>query len=257
MPSEALRKGDELAGKVALVTGGARNLGRIISQTLSAGGATVVVNYNTSRQMAEETLKLIEAEGGTAMLCQADVTQPGQVAAMVADAIERFGRLDILVNNAAIRAETKFEAISYEEWRGVMSVILDAAFITTQACLPHLIAAGEGTIINMGGMTGHKGAPERAHVVAAKAGIAGLTKALAIDLAEHGITVNCVVPSQIATQRGLPGAPVRPVNVNSVPLVGRRGYPEEVAAMVRLLCGPDARYITGQSIHINGGGFMP
>ena len=97
----------------------------------------------------------------------------------------------------------------------------------------------------------------RAHVITAKAGLAGMTKALALDLAPHGITVNCVVPGTVETQRGLPGAPERPDYRRSMPPIGRRGEPEEIAAMVRLLCGPDARYVTGQSIHVNGGGFMP
>ena len=252
-----MRKGDELAGKVALVTGGARNLGRTISRSLAAAGASVAVNYNSSREMAEETLRMIESEGGTGALIQADVTQPGQVEAMVSETVERFGRIDILVNNAAVRAESRFESISWEEWRGVMAICLDAAFLCTQACLPHLIASGAGTVINMGGMTGHLGAVERAHVVAAKAGLAGLTKALALELAGHSMTVNCVVPGTIDTVRGLPGAPVRPTGTSSMPPVGRRGRVEEVAGMVRHLCGPDARYITGQTIHINGGAYLP
>jgi 3-oxoacyl-[acyl-carrier protein] reductase len=117
--------------------------------------------------------------------------------------------------------------------------------------------AGGGTIINIGGQTGHKGASERAHVITAKAGLAGMTKALALDLAPHQITVNCVVPGTIDSQRGLPGVPDRPSHRRAPPPIGRRGAPEEIAAMVRMLCGPDARYITGQAIHVNGGGYLP
>ena len=119
-----------------------------------------------------------------------------------------------------------------------------------------LIESGAGSIINIGGLTGHKGGLHRSHVVTAKGGLAAMTKALALDLAEHAITVNCVVPGTIDTQRGLPGAPERPGHRNAVPPIGRRGAPEEIAAMVRMLCGPDARYVTGQSIHVNGGGLM-
>jgi 3-oxoacyl-[acyl-carrier protein] reductase len=176
---------------------------------------------------------------------------------MVEAAVERFGRLDILVNNAAIRSETPFADMRFEEWRRVLSTILDGAFLCTQAALPHLVKSGGGTIINIGGLTAHKGADSRAHVIAAKAGLAGFTRALALDLAPNHITVNCVVPGTIETVRGLPGAPERPQHRRSLPPVGRRGAPEEIAAMVRTLCGPDMRYVTGQSIHVNGGNFMP
>jgi 3-oxoacyl-[acyl-carrier protein] reductase len=171
--------------------------------------------------------------------------------------VERFGRLDFLVNNAAVRAETAFGEISLEEWRRVLSTVLDGAFICTQACLPHLARAGGATVVNIGGLTAHKGATCRAHVITAKAGLSGMTRALALDLAPHQVTVNCVVPGTIETVRGLPGAPERPENRRSLPPIGRRGEPEEIAAMVRTLCGPDMRYVTGQTIHVNGGNLMP
>jgi 3-oxoacyl-[acyl-carrier protein] reductase len=139
----------------------------------------------------------------------------------------------------------------------VLSVTLDGAFLCAQACLPHLARAGGATIVNIGGLTAHKGATERAHVITAKAGLAGLTRALALDLAPRGITVNCVVPGTIDTVRGLPGAPERPAHRRAPPPLGRLGAPEEVAAMVRMLCGPDTRYVTGQTVHVNGGAFMP
>lgn len=247
-----MTRGTELAGKVALVTGGARNIGRAISRALAAGGASVMVNANTSKAMAEETVKMI---GSTASFHLADVTDPQQVASLVNETIKRFGRIDFLVNNAAVRHESDFSSISYEEWRKVLSIILDGAFLCTQACIPHM--KDGGTVINIGGLTGHRGATGRAHVIAAKSGLAGLTKALALDLAPKHITVNCVVPGTIDSQRGLPGVPERPAHRAAPPPIGRRGEPEEIAAMVRMLCGPDARYVTGQSIHVNGGGYMP
>lgn len=256
MSDAGMKKSDDLAGKVALVTGGARNIGRAIARSLAAGGAAVMVNANTSREAAQETVDLIQSAGGRATLFMADVTDPEAVARMVDETIQRFGRLDILVNNAAIRSETPFSETTLEEWRQVLSTVLDGAFICTQAALPHFIHAGAGSVVNIGGLTGHKGGLHRAHVVTAKGGLAAMTKALALDLAENQITVNCVVPGTIATQRGLPGAPERPGHRNAVPPIGRRGDPEEIAAMVRMLCGPDARYITGQSIHVNGGGLM-
>lgn len=249
-----MRPGNELAGKVALVTGGARNIGRAIARSLAAGGASVMVNARTSRAEAEKAVAMI---GSRAALHIADVTQPAEVQALVEATVKRFGRLDFLVNNAAVRYETAFSSISYEEWRRVLAIVLDGAFLCAQAALPHLIRAGGGTIVNIGGQTGHRGAAERAHVITAKAGLAGMTKALAMDLAPNKITVNCVVPGTIDSQRGLPGVPDRPEHRRAPPPIGRRGEPEEVAAMVRMLCGPDARYITGQAIHVNGGGFLP
>ena len=164
----------------------------------------------------------------------------------------RFGRLDVLVNNAAVRIEQPFDAITFDDWRRIVSIVLDGAFLCSQAALPHLRRAGGGSIVNIGGETGHKGAKARAHVVTAKAGLAGFTKALALDLASEAITVNCVVPGRIATDRK--SAP--PGHHRDTPPVGREGRPEEVAALVRMLCGPDARYITGQSLHVNGGGYL-
>jgi 3-oxoacyl-[acyl-carrier protein] reductase len=257
MPSNVgMRPGAELAGKVALVTGAARNIGRAIARSLAAGGAAVMVNAKTSRAEAEKTVAMIESAGGKAALHIADITNPKEVNALVEATMTRFGRLDFLVNNAAVRFETPFEKMKFEEWRQVLAIVLDGAFLCAQAALPHLIRAGGGTIINIGGQTGHKGASERAHVITAKAGLAGMTKALALDLAPHRITVNCVVPGAIESQSGLPGVPERPADRRAPPPIGRRGEPEEIAAMVRMLCGPDARYITGQAIHVNGGGYL-
>ena len=216
-----------------------------------------MVNARTSHSEAAHTVAMIKAEGGNAATYCADVTDPEAVAKLVDATVTQFGRLDLLINNAAVRNETPFEKITLDEWRRVLSTVLDGAFLCTQACLPHMIRALGGAVVNIGGLTAHKGATGRAHVITAKAGVAGMTRALALDLAPHDITVNCVVPGTIETVRGLPGAPHRPDDRRSLPPVGRRGEPEEVAAVVRMLCGPDARYITGQTIHVNGGGFMP
>lgn len=246
----------ELAGRVALVTGGARNIGRAIACALAAGGAAVMVNARSSRADAEATAQMIRAAGGRAALHFADVTDASAVAAMVETTVGELGRLDLLVNNAALRAETPFAEMRFDDWRRVLSTVLDGAFLCTQACLPHLARRGGGAVVNIGGMSAHAGAQGRAHVVAAKAGLAGMTRALALDLAPQGITVNCVVPGTIETVRGLPGAPERPHHRQGLPPLGRRGGPEEVAGAVRFLCGPGARYITGQSLHVNGGGYM-
>lgn len=253
----SLTPGQELSGKVVLITGGARNIGRAIARAVAAGGATVMVNALGSRAEVDATVRAIEASGGTAAGCLADVTDPDAVAAMVAATVDRFGRIDALVNNAAVRPEKAFAQMSFADWRRVLAVVLDGAFLCSHACLPHLARAASGSIVNIGGETGHRGAAGRAHVVTAKAGLAGMTKALALDLAAQQITVNCVVPGRIDTLRAEPGIPGQAVHRPAVPPIGRLGLPEEVATIVRMLCGPEARYITGQSIHVNGGGYMP
>jgi 3-oxoacyl-[acyl-carrier protein] reductase len=246
----------ELAGRIGLVTGGARNIGGAIACELAAAGAGVMVNARTSRDAVESLVRGITEAGGRAMAHLADVTDRTAVAKMIEAALREFGRLDFLVNNAAIRAETPFEQISLEEWQRVLATVLDGAFLCTQASLPHLVQSGYGAVINIGGLTAHTGAKARAHVVTAKAGLAGMTRALAHDFAPLGVTVNCVVPGTIETVRGLPGAPERPPHRQQLPPLGRRGTPQEVARTVRFLCGPGARYITGQTLHVNGGGYM-
>jgi 3-oxoacyl-[acyl-carrier protein] reductase len=245
-----MRPGAELSGRVALVTGAARNIGRAIARSLAAGGASVMVNARTSRAEAERTVEMI---GSNAALHIADITKPAEVKALVDAAVERFGRLDFLVNNAAVRYETAFAEIKYEEWRQVLAIVLDGAFLCAQAVLPHLVKAGGGTIVNIGGQTGHRGAAERAHVITAKAGLAGMTKALAMDLAPHRITVNCVVPGRIGGERSATSGH----GISHATLVGREGTPDEVAEVVRTLCGPAGGFITGQTIHVSGGLYMP
>src|SRR3954464_156379 len=171
-----MTSGNELSGKVALVTGGARNIGRSISLALAQGGASVMVNARTSVAEASETVKLIESAGGKAALHVADVTVEKEVAKLVEGTVKQFGRIDYLINNASIRPNSPIETISPEEWRDVLAVGLDAAFICSRACLPHLRAAGAASIVNLGGLTGRKGATQRAHVVTVKAGIEGFTR---------------------------------------------------------------------------------
>ena len=246
----------ELAGQVAVVTGAARNIGREIARDLARGGAAVLVHANTSTEAAAETVAMITAEGGRAVLAGGDVTNEADMQALMQRAIDQFGKIDILVNNAALRRETTFENLTYAEWREVTSVILDGAFLCAKAALPGLKLAGGGSIINLGGMSAHVGTTDRAHVVAAKTGVVGLTRALAFDLAPFHVTVNCVVPGLIDTKRGKSGHGSASLAAARVPLAGRLGRPEEVASMVRTLAGPNSRYITGQTIHVNGGAFL-
>jgi 3-oxoacyl-[acyl-carrier protein] reductase len=247
-----MANGKELDGRVAIVTGAARNIGRAIAVDLAAAGAAVVVNARTSDAEAQAVAREIEAAGGRALAVIADVTDEAAVGSMAAAAVARFGRIDILVNNAAVRREQAFAEMSLGAWREILTIILDGAFICAKACLPQLAASGTGAIVNIGGLTAHLGANRRAHVVAAKSGLVGLTRALAHELAAQNVTVNCVSPGRIATARRGPEP-----NAHRVPsLTGTAGAPDDIAATVRFLAGPRARYITGQTIHVNGGAYL-
>jgi 3-oxoacyl-[acyl-carrier protein] reductase len=243
----------ELDGKVALVTGGARNIGRAIALDLADGGAAVVIVVRSDSARAEAVAREIEARGGQALAIRADITEPADVRRAVDAATQRFGRLDILVNNAGMRPEAPLEQISLQAWRQVMAVTLEGPLLLVQAALPAL-ESSKGSIINIGGLTAYTGAARRAHVVAAKAGLDGLTKALAVELATRDITVNLVAPGLIDTERDGPEPEHRKTRAA---LLGRRGRPEDVAAAVRYLAGPNARYVTGQTLHVNGGVFLP
>jgi 3-oxoacyl-[acyl-carrier protein] reductase len=246
---------NELTGKVAIVTGAGRNIGRTIALQLAAGGASILVNARNNRVEAETVAREIESAGGKALVHIGDVADPKAVQAMADAAVRQFGRIDILVNNAALRREKSFDEMSYADWREIMDVTLDGAFHCTKVCLPALRKSAAGTIVNIGGLSAHTGAKNRAHVVTAKAGIVGFTRALASELASDGITVNCVVPGLIGTARAK-DKPEPAHHLTHQTLTGERGRPEDVAAMVRFLCGPGARYITGQAIHANGGAYL-
>jgi 3-oxoacyl-[acyl-carrier protein] reductase len=245
--------GTELAGKVALITGAARNIGRATALALADDGAAVVVNVRANQAEADAVVKEIEVAGGQAMSALADIADEAAVERMVAAAAVRFGRIDFLVNNAALRREKPIDEMTIAEWREVMGVTLDGPFLCVKACLPYLTRSGAGAIVNLGGMSGHTGAKDRLHVVTAKSGLVGFTRALAQDLAEHRITVNLVVPGLIGTPRAGPEPQHHSTHHT---LTGERGTPADVAATVRFLCGPTARYITGQTIHVNGGAYL-
>ena len=250
MTEPGMHKGDEFAGKVALVTGAARNIGRAIALSLASGGAKVAVNTRSNIEQARGVVNEIKALGPDAEAYAADIAVPAQIQSMVDAVLKRFGRLDILVLNAALREHVHFEEISFEDWRRILATNLDSAFVFTKACLPALKQAGDGRIVTFAGVTALLGLKDRAHVAASKHGIVGLTKALAQDFAPYGIRVNCVSPGQIDTSRA-PGREL-PNRSGNIPL-GRRGTSFEIAGMVRNLCGPTGAYMTGQTLHINGG----
>ena len=245
--------GQELKGKVAIVTGAGRNIGRAIALQLAEAGAAVVVNVRSNKSEADAVVAEIEKAGGKAIAVLGDVADAKAMQALADAAVTKYGRIDCLINNASLRRESSIEDMSYEEWRDVMNVTLDSAFHGVKACLPALKKQG-GTIINVGGMSAHIGSKGRAHVMTAKAGLTGFTRGLAHDLAASHITANCVVPGSIDTVR--PGTSQKPAHhLTHNTLTGERGKPYDVAAMIVFLCGPGGRYVTGQTIHINGGAY--
>ena len=246
--------GTELAGKVALVTGAGKNIGRAIAESLAAAGAAVAVNTRQSVDEAKAVAAGINAGGGKADTFIADIADPAAVKAMVDGVVARFGRVDMLVLNASVRKETHFADMTFEEWRQILSISLDGSFHCVKACLPHMIAAGGGVIVTLGGLQALSGAKNRVHGSVAKHGMVGMTRSLARDLAQYGIRVNCVAPGQIETVRAA-GRAARAAPAATIPLA-RRGDPGEIATTVRFLCGPGASFITGQTVHVNGGQTM-
>jgi 3-oxoacyl-[acyl-carrier protein] reductase len=247
-------KNQTLSGQVALVTGAGRNIGRAIALSLAQAGASVVVNVRSSVAEAQAVVAEITAAGGNAIVCAADVTDRAQVDAMLATISKTYGRLDILINNAAVRDESVFEELSYADWRFAMGVCLDGAFHCTQSALSLLKASSNATVINIGGLTAHTGASHRVHVVTAKAGLVGMTRALAHELSPQGVTVNCISPGMIDTPRAAAATPNHHAKHST--LVGRRGQPQEIGEAVLWLTGPGGRFVTGQVIHLNGGTYL-
>jgi 3-oxoacyl-[acyl-carrier protein] reductase len=242
-----------LAGKVALVTGAGKNIGRAIALALARDGARVIVNGRADAAAVQAVAAEITATGGEAEAILADVSDEAAVARMM----ERAGPLDILVCNAGLRRQTPFLQMSLDEWREILSVALDGAFILARAALPGMIARGGGSIVALSGISTHVGTPNRAHVSASKAGLEGLMRAIAVEFAPQGIRANCVAPGAVDTARGA-SAGALPQGLGreeGIPL-RRKATVQEVAAVVRLLAGPEGGYVTGQTIHVNGGAFL-
>ena len=243
----------ELAGKVALVTGGAKNIGRDICLELAAAGAAVAINTRKSADEAEKLVQEIRNSGGQAEAYIADIADSAAGNGMVDRILKRFGRVDVLVLNASVRTERPFLELSYEEWRVPLSITLDGSFYLSKACLPSMIANGGGSIVTLGGMMALSGSKKRVHGSVAKHGLVGFTRALAREFAEQGVRVNCVAPGQMDTVHPAGRSP-RP-GEELIPLK-RKGEPREIATTVRFLCSPAASYITGQTLHVNGGQMM-
>ena len=251
-----MAEGQALAGKVAIITGSGKNIGKAIAMRLAADGAAVVINGRGDRAIIEEAAQEIRGAGGRAMPYLADISKPDAVQAMVDATVKEFGGVDIAVGNAGLRRQTPFLQMNPEEWHEILGVALHGAFYLAKATVPEMIKRGGGAFIGLSGISHHAGSSGRIHVNASKAGLEGMVRGLAIELAPHNITANCVAPGSIDTVRGASaGGPHGRGMSREIP-AGRQGQPEEIAAMLRFLVGPEGRYVTGQTIHVNGGLFL-
>ena len=247
-----------LAGRVALVTGSSRRIGREIVLTLARAGASVIVHGRSNRDAAEAVRREAEALGVKASVALCDVSDQDNVRRMIDAAIGAHGRLDILVNNAAVRRRRALGDITLAEWREVVGIILDGAFCCAQAAAPHLAQGGVGRIVNIGGDSAFTGARDHAHVIASKAGLQGLTRALAADLARHKVTVNMISPGYIEASEDDPKRTAerrQHYAIDRIPL-GHPGAPGNIAEVVTALAGDGFGYVTGQTLHVNGGFLM-
>lgn len=243
-------------GKTALVTGGSRGIGRAISILLAEHGATVVVNYTKDRDSANSTVEEIVGKGGRALAFRADVSDPEQVRSMVDEVVNRYGRLDVLVNNAGITRDALLLRMGEEGWSSVVQTNLGGVFNCTKAAVRIMLKQRSGKIVNVSSVVGITGNAGQANYCAAKAGIIGFTKAVAKEVGSRGINVNAVAPGFIETDMTSSlSEEVRQKTVAAIPM-GRAGRPEEVASVVLFLVSPLSDYINGQTIVVDGGMVM-
>jgi 3-oxoacyl-[acyl-carrier protein] reductase len=250
---------NELDGKVAIVTGSARNIGRTTAEELAKAGAALVINSVQAKDLCEEVVEGIRAKGGKAITFMADVRDANAVNAMAAAAEKEFGGIDIMVHNAAVRNNTAFEDMTLETFSTTVDISVYGMFNLAKAVLPSMKTRGGGSIIGVGGMSSTRGSPARSHTMAAKMGLNGFVRGLALDFAQYGIRANQVVVGTYDTVReGNPSSAPRAalnLNASNIPL-GRLGAPQDMANLIRFVVGPGASYITGQTIHSNGGAFL-
>ena len=241
-----------LEGKVALVTGSGRNIGRSIALALAKDGADVIINARTNQKEAESVAAEVGGLGRKALPLLADVGDRSQLEALLDQALAELGHIDIVVNNAAARPHKPFSEMTYDDWRGILATDLDSAFISAKAALPGMLERKWGRVVNLSGLQAFQGRHGGAHISAAKVGLIGLTRALATELGPSGIVVNCVVPGMIDTAREGGTAARTPARLAEIP-VGRLGHTDDIAALCAFLCSDAAGFINGQTIHVNGG----
>jgi len=243
----------KLDGKVALITGSGRNIGRATALKLAGEGAHIIVNARTNQAEADAVAHEVRDRGVKSLAILADIGKKDQVDAMVARTLGEFGRIDILINNAAIRPHKPFTEVTVQDWERVRGVVLDGAFYCTQAAIPSMVKNQYGRILFFTGEGAFTGGSGRAHVSAAKMGLVGLARALASEFAPQNIRVNVVSPGSIDTRRDNPEwyqghAP----SAAGIPL-GRQGHVNEIASACLFLVSDDGGFVTGQTIHVNGG----
>ena len=242
--------------KVAIVTGAAKNIGRATCESLSKLGFNVLVHANSDKDGALETLNIVKKNGVNADIMIGDLTIEETSKQLVSEA-SKLGKVSVLVNNASQREFNKFDDMTFDQWRFVMSINIDTLFHTCKAVIPEMKKNNWGRIVNLGGLSAHISAIGRAHVITSKSAVIGFSRALAMEYAESGITINTVVPGLIDTVRGASAGRSLVHPSHSNPPIGRKGYPVEVATMISNLCGPNSDFITGQTIHVNGGSYFP
>ncbi|ACL25845.1 3-oxoacyl-ACP reductase family protein [Chloroflexus aggregans] len=247
----------ELQGQVAIITGAGRGIGRATALELAAAGARVLINYQHSAAAATQLAADIIANGGDAFSYQANVSDEQAVQGMMQAALDRWGRIDILINNAGITADAPLARLRPEQWQQVLDIDLTSVFLCCRAVTPIMRAAGYGRIVSVSSLAALAGNVGQTNYAAAKAGIIGLSRSLAREVARDGITVNIVAPGYIETDmvETVPEA-LRAWALQAI-AIGRFGYPEEVAAAIRFLVSPRASYITGHVLTIDGGWVMP
>jgi len=244
-----------LDGTVVVITGSSRGIGRAIAKELGQSGAKVIVNYHQSREAAEDVVAHLKQSGSESVAIQADVSDPAQAARLIDETLQRFGRIDVLVNNAAINIDRTMKNLSPDDWDTVIKADLSSYFYTVRATIPHCIQQKSGKIINISSMNAESGSFGQANYSAAKAGIIGFTKTAALELARYNVTVNAICPGYVATEmyEAIP-AKTKEAILARIPL-GRAGTPQEVARAVHYLI-VDGDYYTGETLNMNGGAYM-